>query len=216
MQQNQPLNSNVNIRDLGVRDYQRVWHEMRTFTEARDANTKDEFWLLEHHPVFTLGLNGKPEHVLKAGTIPVIKCDRGGQVTYHGPGQLVVYTLLDLKRLKFGIKQLVTQMEQAVIDILSMQQINAVRKPNAPGVYVNNAKIAALGLRVKHGCTYHGLSLNVNMDLEPFYRINPCGFKNLTSVQLNDLLDTKNNAINLNQVKQDLILQLERRIFNLS
>lgn len=186
---------------------------MREFTSTRDNNTNDEIWLLQHPPVFTLGLNGKPEHILNAGDIPVVKCDRGGQVTYHGPGQLVVYTLLDLKRLKLGIKQLVTRLEQAVIDTLSMQQINAGRKPNAPGIYVDGAKIGALGLRVKRGCSYHGLSLNVSMDLEPFSRINACGFEDLESVQLKALLSPENQAIDFNLVKQIIVSQLERQLF---
>jgi len=207
------LNNKVIIRDLGLRDYQPVWDEMREFTSTRDNNTNDEIWLLQHPPVFTLGLNGKPEHILNAGDIPVVKCDRGGQVTYHGPGQLVVYTLLDLKRLKLGIKQLVTRLEQAVIDTLSMQQINAGRKPNAPGIYVDGAKIGALGLRVKRGCSYHGLSLNVSMDLEPFSRINACGFEDLESVQLKALLSPENQAIDFNLVKQIIVSQLERQLF---
>ena len=207
------MNNKVIIRDLGLRDYQPVWDEMREFTSTRDNNTNDEIWLLQHPPVFTLGLNGKPEHILNAGDIPVVKCDRGGQVTYHGPGQLVVYTLLDLKRLKLGIKQLVTRLEQAVIDTLSMQQINAGRKPNAPGIYVDGAKIGALGLRVKRGCSYHGLSLNVSMDLEPFSRINACGFEDLESVQLKALLSPENQAIDFNLVKQIIVSQLERQLF---
>jgi len=187
---------------------------MRAFTDTRDLNTTDEIWLVEHPPVFTLGLNGKAEHILNAGDIPIVKCDRGGQVTYHGPGQLVVYTLLDLKRLKLGVKQLVTRLEQAVIDFLSSQHINAARKANAPGVYVDGAKIAALGLRVRRGCSYHGLSLNVDMDLKPFSRINPCGYEGLVSVQLRDLLNLKKNVIDFNVIKAEITSRLEQQILN--
>jgi lipoyl(octanoyl) transferase len=176
------------VRHLGLRDYEPVWREMQQFTEQRDENTADEIWVLEHPPVFTLGLNGKHEHILDAGDIPVIQCDRGGQVTYHGPGQLIVYLLLDLKRRNLGIRKLVNKIEQAIIDLLSDSGIEGSRRNKAPGIYINESKIAALGLRVRRGCSYHGLSLNVDMDLEPFTRINPCGFPNLKAVQLQNLL----------------------------
>lgn len=159
---------------------------MRAFTDSRDADTPDELWLLEHPPVFTLGQAGRPEHLLAPGTIPVIQTDRGGQVTYHGPGQLVAYVLLDLRRAGIGIKRLVERLEQAVIDLLAEHGIEAERRANAPGVYVAGAKIASLGLRVRNGCSYHGLALNVDMDLEPFSRINPCGYAGLSITQLVD------------------------------
>ena len=159
---------------------------MRDFTAARDAQTPDEFWLLEHDPVFTLGQAGKPEHVLAAGDIPVIHCDRGGQVTYHGPGQIVAYPLLDLRRLGVGVRDFVWRIEQCMIDALAEWNIGGERRDGAPGVYVAGAKIGALGVRVRRGCTLHGLAFNVAMDLEPFHRINPCGFRGLEVTQLSD------------------------------
>ncbi|WP_455217293.1 lipoyl(octanoyl) transferase LipB [Kaarinaea lacus] len=176
------------VRHPGLQEYQSVWQDMQEFTQNRTADTPDEIWLLEHPPVFTLGLNGKPEHVLDPGNIPVVQCDRGGQVTYHGPGQLVAYLLLDLRRRNLGVKHLVNKMEQAVIDLLAVSGIEGKRRDKAPGIYVNDAKIAALGLRIRHGCCYHGLSLNIDMDLEPFSRINPCGFPSLAACQLGDFL----------------------------
>jgi lipoyl(octanoyl) transferase len=175
------------VRDCGVVDYARSWRDMQTFTDARIATTTDEVWLLEHPPVYTLGRNGKKEHLHDTGTIPVIHSDRGGQVTYHGPGQLIVYTLLDLKRRQLGVQSLVNRLEQAVIDLLAEHSISAERRDKAPGVYVDGRKIAALGLRVRRGCSFHGLSLNVNMDLSPFERINPCGYEGLEVTQLADL-----------------------------
>ena len=159
---------------------------MQDFTARRDTHTEDEFWIVEHPAVFTLGQAGKPEHVLSPGGIPVIQTDRGGQVTFHGPGQLVIYLLLDLRRRKLGIKALVRAIEQAIIALLDGFNIPAIIRPNAPGVYVQDKKIAALGLRVRKGCSYHGLSLNIDMDLEPFSRINPCGFADLEVTQLVD------------------------------
>lgn len=186
---------------------------MQQFTDLRDENTADEIWLLEHPPVFTLGLNGKEEHILDAGGIPVIQCDRGGQVTYHGPGQLVVYCLLDLKRRNLGVKQLVNKIEQAVIDLLAESDIKSQRRDKAPGIYINESKIAALGLRVRRGCCYHGLSLNIDMNLEPFTRINPCGFPDLQAVQLKDLSPgaaiEKTSAALLKQLLKQLEIQLE-------
>lgn len=160
---------------------------MQRFTDARNDATPDELWLVEHEPVFTLGQAGKPEHVLAAGDIPVLQVDRGGQVTYHGPGQLVAYPLLDLKRLKLGVREYVCRIEQAVIDTLAEWNIEGVRRDGAPGVYVGDAKIAALGIRVRRGCSFHGLAFNVAMDLEPFARINPCGYAGLQVVSLADL-----------------------------
>ena len=165
----------VIVRDLRRTDYHAVFEAMRAFTDARDADTVDEFWLTEHHPVFTQGQAGKAEHVLAPGAIPVVQTDRGGQVTYHGPGQLVGYLLFDVRRLGIGVRDLVSGIERAVQRVLAQYGIDGRTRPDAPGVYVDGAKIAALGLRVRRGCSYHGLSLNVDMDLEPFGRINPCG-----------------------------------------
>jgi len=175
------------VRDLGRQPYAPVWRAMQRFTDARDAQTADELWVVEHDPVFTLGQAGKPEHVLAPGDIPVVQVDRGGQVTYHGPGQLVVYPLLDLHRLKIGVREYVCRIEQSIIDTLGDWNIEAVRREGAPGVYVNDAKIAALGIRVRRGRTFHGLAFNVAMDLEPFRRINPCGYEGLQVVSLGDL-----------------------------
>ena len=174
------------VRHLGRQPYAPVWHAMQAFTDARDESTPDELWLVEHDPVFTLGQAGKPEHVLAPGDIPVLHVDRGGQVTYHGPGQVVAYPLLDLRRLHLGVRELVRRIEQAAIDTLGEWNIRGVRREGAPGVYVNDAKLAALGLRVRHGCTFHGLAFNVAMDLEPFHRINPCGYVGLKVTQMAD------------------------------
>jgi lipoyl(octanoyl) transferase len=176
------------VKELGRRDYIPVWRAMQSFTDNRGEETCDELWLVEHPPVFTMGLNGKHEHLLHPhGDIPVVQVDRGGQVTYHGPGQIVAYVLLDLRRLGLGPRQLVTALELGVIAFLSEFGLDAMGRRDAPGVYVGGAKIAALGLRVRRGCCYHGLSLNVAMDLEPFSRINPCGYPGLQVTQLLDL-----------------------------
>ena len=175
------------VRDLGRQPYEPVWRAMQAFTDARGADTADELWLVEHDPVFTLGQAGKPEHVLMPGDIPVLHVDRGGQVTYHGPGQLVLYPLLDLKRLKVGVREYVCRIEQAIIDTLADWNIEAVRRDGAPGVYVAGAKIAALGIRVRRGCTFHGLAFNIDMDLAPFQRINPCGYAGLAVTSMVDL-----------------------------
>ena len=175
------------VRDLGRQPYEPVWRAMQRFTDQRDSDTSDELWLVEHDPVFTLGQAGKPEHVLAAGDIPVLHVDRGGQVTYHGPGQLVAYPLLDLKRLKVGVREYVHRIEQAVIDTLADWNIEGRRCDGAPGVYVAGAKVAALGIRVRRGCTFHGLAFNIAMDLEPFRRINPCGYAGLEVVAMADL-----------------------------
>jgi lipoyl(octanoyl) transferase len=177
----------LEIRRLGRAEYAPTWRAMQAFTAERDAATPDELWLLEHPPVFTLGLNAKPEHLLDPGDIPVVQIDRGGQVTYHGPGQLVVYVLLDIARRGLGVQRLVQLMEQAVIDLLAEHGVRAEARRDAPGVYVDGAKLAALGLRVKRGRTYHGLALNVAMDLAPFGRINPCGYPGMQVTQLHDL-----------------------------
>lgn len=170
-------------RNLGLVEYLPTWQAMQDFTATRGPDTPDELWLLEHPPVYTLGLAGKPEHLLRATDIPVVKIDRGGQITYHGPGQIVVYLLLDLKRRNIGVKELVRRMEQAVIDLLAEYDTRAERRDKAPGVFVGNAKIAALGLRIKNGCCYHGLCLNVDMDLSPYAVINPCGYEGLAVTQ---------------------------------
>jgi lipoyl(octanoyl) transferase len=167
------------VRNLGRVEYEPTWRAMQDFTAQRSPDTPDEIWLLEHPPVYTQGQAGKPEHLIALTPIPVVPIDRGGQITYHGPGQVVVYVLVDLRRRGYGIRELVSRMEQAVIDLLATQGVAAERRSGAPGVYVNGAKIAALGLRVKHGCTYHGLALNVDMDLSPFAAINPCGYPGL-------------------------------------
>ncbi|PIV21803.1 MAG: octanoyltransferase [Hydrogenophilales bacterium CG03_land_8_20_14_0_80_62_28] len=175
------------VRHLGRVDYEPTWRAMQSFTAERGPDTPDELWLLEHPPVFTLGQAGKREHILTDLGIPVIAIDRGGQVTYHGPGQVVVYVLLDLRRRGYGVKELVRRLEQAVIDLLAGFGVVAERRAGAPGVYVNEAKIAALGLRIKNGCSYHGLALNVAMDLTPFSAINPCGYEGLAVTQTSDL-----------------------------
>ena len=199
------------IRRLGRVPYRETWQQMMDFTAARDADTPDEIWLLEHPPVFTLGLAGKHEHVLAPGDIEVVEIDRGGQVTYHGPGQLVVYPLLDLKRLKLGVRALVSALEAAVVDVLATYGIESAPRPDAPGVYVDGRKIAALGLRVRRGCTYHGLAFNVAMDLEPFTRINPCGFVGLETTQVSEL----GGPADVGRVGDDLLpLLLDRLGYN--
>jgi lipoyl(octanoyl) transferase len=175
---------NLLVRRLGLCDYEPTWRAMQSFTDRRTADTADELWLLEHPHVYTLGQAGRREHVLNPGSIPVIETDRGGQVTYHGPGQLIAYVLLDLHRAGFGVKRLVQLLEQSVIELLAGYGIESSTRPGAPGVYLEGAKIAALGLRVRRGCSFHGLSLNVDMDLEPFSRINPCGYPGLAVTQI--------------------------------
>lgn len=171
---------------LGRSDYELTWQQMKDFTDQRDENTPDQLWITEHAPVFTQGLNGKPEHLLDTGDIPVIHIDRGGQVTYHGPGQLVIYCLLNIVRLGFGVRALVTHIENSIIALLADYGLESAGRADAPGVYIDDAKIAALGLRVRKGCCYHGLSLNLDMDLTPFSRINPCGYENLRVTQMSD------------------------------
>ncbi|WP_051235453.1 lipoyl(octanoyl) transferase LipB [Marinimicrobium agarilyticum] len=180
------LKTVLETADLGREAYETVWARMRQFTDERDAGTPDQFWLVEHPPVFTQGQAGKPEHLLLPGDIPVVQADRGGQVTYHGPGQLVAYPLLSLKRLGIGVRDLVTALEQTLVALLADYGIDAYDRPDAPGVYVEGDKIASLGLRVRRGCSFHGLALNVNMDLEPFGRINPCGYQGLKMTQMAD------------------------------
>ncbi|MDY6947911.1 MAG: lipoyl(octanoyl) transferase LipB [Pseudomonadota bacterium] len=175
------------VRWLGRVDYEPTWRAMQTFTNERDGATPDEIWMLEHPPVFTLGMNAAPEHLLAPGDIPVVQIDRGGQVTYHGPGQLVVYPLLDVRRAGLGVRQLVMALESAIIDLLASWNITAVAKRDAPGVYVNGRKVASIGLRIRRGSSYHGLAFNVAMDLQPFQRINPCGYRGLEVTDLRAL-----------------------------
>lgn len=177
----------IKLLNLGRQDYTECWQKMQAFTLARDENTVDEIWIVEHPPVFTLGLNGKPEHLLQSSAIPLVNTDRGGQITYHAPGQLIIYTLIDIKRRGVGVRELVTILEQAMIAALAQYGLKASAKPEAPGVYINEQKIGAVGLRIKKGGSYHGLSLNNNMDLSPFEQINPCGYKGLQVTQLADL-----------------------------
>ncbi|MGE6386285.1 lipoyl(octanoyl) transferase LipB [Pseudomonas sp. NPDC078416] len=176
----------LGFRELGLTDYEPTWQAMKRFTDGRDRETADEVWLVQHPPVFTQGQSGKPEHLLLPGDIPVVQVDRGGQVTYHGPGQLVAYLLLDVRRLGFGVRELVTRIEHSLIDLLASYGVDAAAKPDAPGVYVDGAKIASLGLRIRNGCSFHGLALNVDMDLDPFKRINPCGYAGLAMTQLRE------------------------------
>lgn len=177
----------MEIVHLGSTDYGDTWAAMQAYTRQRDARTPDQLWLTEHPPVYTLGLNGRAEHVLEQGDVPLLQVDRGGQVTYHGPGQLVIYCLLDLHRLGFGVKSLVARIEASIIELLERYRVAAHARAGAPGVYVGDAKIAALGLRIRKGCCYHGLSLNVDMELEPFSRIDPCGYRGLAVTRLRDL-----------------------------
>ncbi|AKJ41856.1 lipoyl(octanoyl) transferase [Pragia fontium DSM 5563 = ATCC 49100] len=189
------------LRQLGLQPYLPVSHAMHNFTDRRDSSTADELWLVQHPRVFTQGQAGKAEHVLAAGDIPVIQSDRGGQVTYHGPGQQVMYVMIDLKRKKLGVRELVTAIEQTVINTLSRFNINAIARPDAPGVYVDGSKICSLGLRIRKGCSFHGLALNIDMDLEPFNRINPCGYAGMPMTQVKQLA----TATNFDQVHPVLV-----------
>lgn len=177
----------VVVHSLGKRDYEPLWRAMQQFTDTRNPQTPDEIWFTEHPPVFTLGLNASREHLLSPGDIPVVQIDRGGQVTYHGPGQLMIYPLIDLKRAGLGIRDLVTGLEQSVVDLLNEFAIEGYSRADAPGVYVNGQKVASIGLRVRRGASYHGMALNVDLDLEPFSRINPCGMRELTVTDLQHL-----------------------------
>lgn len=174
----------MNINYLGTQSYHEVWERMKEFTLNRNEHTTDELWLLEHPPVYTQGQAGKPEHILNPHSIPIVQSDRGGQVTYHGPGQLVAYVLMDIRRRNLGIRTLVCTLEKALVSLLSQYHIQATTRCGAPGVYVEDKKIASIGLRVKNGCTYHGIALNVNMDLKPFLGINPCGFAKMEMTQM--------------------------------
>ncbi|TKA92412.1 lipoyl(octanoyl) transferase LipB [Halopseudomonas bauzanensis] len=197
------------VRALGLVDYQPTLEAMRKLTAERDADTPDEIWLLQHPAVFTQGQAGKAEHLLAPGDIPVIQVERGGQVTYHGPGQLVGYLMLDLRRMGLGVRELVTAMERSLVDLLASYDVEAAPKPDAPGVYVNGAKIASLGLRVRRGCSFHGLALNVDMDMQPFQRINPCGYSGLQMVQLSELVA---QPVSIEEVAQRLEQALRKQL----
>ena len=193
------------VRDLGLSEYHPALERMIHFSQQRNAQTPDEIWFLEHPPVYTQGKAGKSHHVLNPGNIPIVQIDRGGQVTYHGPGQLIAYLLIDVRRKRLGVRQLVTVMENAIVHVLSQLGIASKARSDAPGVYVDNAKIAALGLRIKQGKSYHGLSFNIDMDLTPFQGINPCGFEGLEVIQLSDLT----RDYSLPSIKQQLVEQMK-------
>nr|WP_173867195.1 lipoyl(octanoyl) transferase LipB [Pseudomonas guangdongensis] len=198
----------LTVRQLGLLPYQPVWQAMQRFTNERGPEAADEIWLLEHRPVFTQGQAGKPEHLLLPGDIPVVQADRGGQVTYHGPGQLIAYLLLDVRRSGLGVRELVSRMEQALVALLAEYGVEAHARADAPGVYVGAAKIASLGLRIRHGRSFHGLALNVDMDLEPFRRINPCGYAGLAMTQLRDLVGPIDFAEVRERLQRQLVQQL--------
>jgi lipoyl(octanoyl) transferase len=198
------MNNHLIVKRLGRRDYHPTWQAMQLFTDNRNASTTDEIWLVEHHPVFTQGQAGKAEHLLNTGDIPVVQSDRGGQVTYHGPGQLVAYFLIDLRRKNVGVRELVTHIENTVINTLAAFNITAAARADAPGVYVGTEKICSLGLRVRKGCSFHGLALNINMDLSPFQRINPCGYQGMQMTQVIDL----GGPADVNLIEQQLIQEL--------
>ena len=179
--------SEIAIRNLGLQSYEPIWRAMQQFTDTRTETSRDEIWFCQHEPVFTLGLNTAPEHLLDTGDIPVVQIDRGGQVTYHGPGQLMIYPLIDIRRADIGVRDLVTALEQSVVDLAAEFDIAAASRCDAPGVYVDSAKLASVGLRIRRGASFHGMALNVDVDLEPFSRINPCGFQNLEVTDLKRL-----------------------------
>ena len=202
------LSEQIVVRDLGLVEYLPTWQAMQQFTATRNDTTVDEIWMLEHYPVFTQGHAGDAEHLLGTGDIPVVQVDRGGQVTYHGPGQLVIYLLLNLRRKKFGVKELVARMEASIVDLLAEYGVDAYARADAPGVYVNEAKICSLGLRVRKGCSFHGLAFNLDMDLEPFNRINPCGYAGLAVTRLKNLVDN----LDRESVKDSLTEILVKRL----
>ena len=201
----------IKVRSKGLQDYLITWEEMKSFTENRDSDTLDELWTLEHNSVFTQGLSGKSKHLLKKTQIPIIQSDRGGQITYHAPGQLIIYCLIDIQRLGIGIKKMVSMIEQSLIELLSSYDITAHTLNGAPGVYVNDSKIAALGLKVKHGRTYHGLSLNIDMDLSPYKLINPCGYSDLNVTQMRNLTD---NILSISDIQHELSEHLINSVTN--
>jgi len=180
------------IKQLGLQPYEQTWQAMQAFTDARNESTADELWIVEHPAVFTQGLNGKAEHILQKSDIPIVQTDRGGQVTYHAPGQLIVYVLIDLKRAKLGVRALVSKIENSIIEYLASFDIQSLARADAPGVYVNGQKIASLGLKIRKQKSYHGLALNVNMDLTPFQLVNPCGLQGMKMTQLANLLSPTN------------------------
>ena len=196
------------VRQLGRQDYEPLWRRMQAFTDERDETTTDELWFTEHPPVFTLGVNAAKEHILAPGNIPVVQIDRGGQVTYHGPGQLMVYPLIDLRRRGLGVRDLVTALEESVVDLLAEAGIEARAKKDAPGVYTGDVKVASVGLRIRRGCSFHGMAVNVDVDLEPFSRINPCGFANLELTDLKQL----GAGDRLDAVSERLLVHLASRI----
>jgi len=198
----------IRVKNLGLQPYQPVWEKMQQFTHQRNAQTPSEIWIVEHPAVFTLGQAGKPEHVLNQGEIPLVQTDRGGQVTYHGPGQLVLYTLLNLHDFKIGVRSLVETLENSVIDFLTTHDIKATADRKAPGVYVDGKKIAALGLKIRKGNSYHGLSFNIDMDLAPFQQINPCGYQGLKVTQLRD----QGVIMSVNDVAIDVLKLLARKL----
>lgn len=200
----------IQTKYLGIRDYAETWQAMKNFTAGRSNSTLDEIWLLQHFPVYTQGIAGKPEHLLYRNDIPVIHTDRGGQVTYHGPGQLIIYTLLEFRRLGFHVRELVTQLEKAVIDLLEEYCIKAESKEEAPGVYVKGEKIASLGLKIKHGYCYHGIALNIDMDLQPFFAINPCGYQGLQMTQMVDQGVSDNIEVISQKIAEKLIMRLSK------
>lgn len=206
----------IELHRLGRQPYLPIWEAMRSLTDTRDEHTPDQFWLVEHDPVFTQGQAGKPEHLLMPGDIPVVQTDRGGQVTYHGPGQVVLYPLLDVRRGKIGVRELVTALERAVIEVLGSYGLNAYAKPDAPGVYVageaGEAKIASLGLRIRRGASFHGVALNVDGDLSPFLRINPCGYAGMPMAKLADFVALPDDHCVGEQLAQALAAQLKRRL----
>ena len=195
------------VRQLGLQDYQEIWYKMQDFTDNRNAETIDEVWLVEHYPVFTQGQAGKPEHLLQSGAIPLVQSDRGGQITYHGPGQQVMYVLIDIRRHQnLNVRQLVTALEQSVVRTLADYAIEGYSKVDAPGVYIDGKKICSLGLRIRKGCSFHGLAFNINMDLQPFHYINPCGYAGLEMCQLADFIGRK--AAVLDKVSPKLVNHL--------
>lgn len=191
----------MKVKQMGLKPYQAIWEDMRRFTSTRQKDTIDELWVLEHFPVYTQGQAGKHEHIINPGSIPIIHSDRGGQVTYHGPGQMIAYVLMDLKRRNLGVRNLVCDLEQLIIDLLDSYQIEAHRQAQAPGVYVAEEKIASIGLRVKNNCTYHGIALNVDLDLNPFQGIHPCGYQQLKMTRIKEYDDT----ISFAKVQQDFV-----------
>ena len=204
------------VKHLGRQDYEPIWRAMHAFTDQRTESTLDEVWFVEHNPVFTQGQAGKTEHLLNIGDIPVVQSDRGGQVTYHGPGQMVVYFLINLRRKKLGVRDLVTHIENLVINTLKAYNINSAARPDAPGVYVDNKKICSLGLRIRKGCSFHGLALNINMDLTPFLRINPCGYAGMEMVQISQLGGPDSVDAVAEQLLKELATLLDYQQFQVS